>query len=76
MLAKPNEKIVKVVDFGIAGLATNLNISKLDAGSLKYMAPELFTQKLRKLGPHIDIWALGVILYGMVFGQLPFDGEN
>jgi serine/threonine protein kinase len=67
---------VKIVDFGIAGLATNFDVSKIDAGSLKYMAPEIFSKKLKKIGPHIDIWALGVILYGMVTGQLPFDGEN
>lgn len=30
------------------------------------MAPEIFTKKLEKIGAHIDIWALGVILYGMV----------
>ena len=76
MIAEPDSKLIKVVDFGIAGLSTNLNVQKIDAGSLKYMAPELFTQKLKKLGPHIDIWAIGVILYGMVFGELPFDGAN
>jgi serine/threonine protein kinase len=43
MLAAPNSRLVKVVDFGIAGMATNLNVQKIDAGSLKYMAPELFT---------------------------------
>jgi MAP/microtubule affinity-regulating kinase len=31
---------------------------------------------LKKIGPHIDIWALGVILFGLIVGQLPFDGET
>lgn len=32
------------------------------------MAPELFSNKLKKLGGHIDIWSMGVILYCMVCG--------
>jgi hypothetical protein len=31
------------VDFGIAGIANNFSVDKIDAGSLNYMAPELFT---------------------------------
>lgn len=76
LLADKSGEKLKIVDFGIAGMATNLDVSKIEAGSLKYMAPELFTRKLKNIGPHIDIWALGVILYGMLFGSLPFDGPN
>lgn len=68
LLAQKNKTIVKIVDFGIAGLATNFDVSKIDAGSLKYMAPEIFSKKIKKIGPHIDIWALGVILFGMITG--------
>ena len=64
------------MDFGISGLASNFSVSKLDAGSLRYMAPEILMRKARRPGPHIDIWACGVILYGMVFGRLPFDGYS
>ena len=67
---------VKIVDFGIAGLANNFNISNLDIGTLRYMAPEVLSGNLKEIGPSIDIWALGVILYGMVVGRLPFDGET
>jgi MAP/microtubule affinity-regulating kinase len=42
LLASKDNNIVKIVDFGIAGVATNLDVSKINAGSLKYMAPELF----------------------------------
>jgi MAP/microtubule affinity-regulating kinase len=57
---------VKIVDFGIAGMATNLNVDKMDVGSLGYMAPEVLSGRAQKLGPSIDVWALGVILFGLV----------
>jgi MAP/microtubule affinity-regulating kinase len=46
LLADKDGRKIKIVDFGIAGLASNFDISRIGAGSLKYMAPELFTRKL------------------------------
>ncbi len=71
-----NSETVKIVDFGIAGLANNFNISNIDIGTLRYMAPEVLSGNLKGIGPSIDVWALGVILYGMVIGKLPFDAES
>lgn len=45
-------------------------------GTLRYMPPEILTGRTSEIGPQIDIWALGIILYGMVAGTLPFDGDN
>lgn len=65
-----------MVDFGIAGLVNNFNMDKIDMGSLKYMAPESLSGKNTKIGPAIDVWSLGCILFAMVTGELPFGGKN
>jgi serine/threonine protein kinase len=56
----------------------NLNFSadNADAGSLMYLAPELLLKKPNCISPALDIWAIGCILYGMVCGELPFQGKD
>ena len=44
-------------------------------GSVHYVAPELIEHKQYK-GPEIDVWSLGVILYAMACGELPFSGKT
>ena len=63
-----DDMTVKVVDFGIAGMASE----KVDAGTLPYMAPETLDRVAANTTPAIDVWALGVMLYTMIFGTLPF----
>ena len=63
------------MDFGVAGLATNANITE-EAGSLKYMPPEVLSGNDRSVTPAIDIWAIGCILFGMICGELPFYGDS
>lgn len=68
--------IIKIVDFGIAGVCKAQQKDKTDAGTLSYMAPEVLSRTNVNAGPGIDIWALGCMLYAMVLGVMPFNGET
>ena len=73
LLDKDNN--IKIADFGFSN---HYKIgSKLETfcGSPPYAAPELF-QGMKYEGPEVDVWSLGVILYTLVSGSLPFDGQN
>ena len=62
---------VKVADFGISGMADALN-PDIDIGTLRYMSPEVLSHKEKNNTTAVDVWACGIMLYGMVFGKLPF----
>jgi serine/threonine-protein kinase len=66
---------VKVIDFGIARDASSvLTATGVRLGSPAYMSPEQWMGK--SVDQRTDIWALGVLLYEMLTGVLPFNGIN
>ena len=71
----PKERLVKIMDFGLAHLADQSKLTQKDTalGTPAYMSPEQ-TQGV-PVDHRTDIWALGVVLYEMVVAQMPFKGE-
>ncbi|HEY0515216.1 MAG TPA: protein kinase [Thermoanaerobaculia bacterium] len=67
---------VKLVDFGIAKLDDQSRLTRagMTLGTAAYMSPEQFHGE--DAGPRTDVWSLGVVIYEMVTGHLPFDGAD
>jgi WD40 repeat protein/serine/threonine protein kinase len=71
--------IPKLADFSLAKFtdgATQHTRSGAVLGTPAYMAPEQADGRLSEIGPHTDVYALGVVLYEMLTGQPPFQGTS
>ncbi|WP_437753221.1 protein kinase domain-containing protein [Sorangium sp. So ce1389] len=73
------EPFVKVLDFGIAKNtveeAERLTVTGAIMGTPHFMSPEQMAGGA-KVGPHSDLWALGVVTYFCLTGQIPFGGAT
>ncbi|CAL8268572.1 unnamed protein product [Lota lota] len=66
---------IKLADFGFGNFYNAGELLATSCGSPPYAAPEVFEGKEYE-GPQLDIWSLGVVLYVLVCGSLPFDGHS
>ncbi len=66
---------IKVLDFGIAkALSLSRKVTRNDFGSMPYLSPERLEST--EVDAHADLWALGVILYELLSGSLPFHASD
>ena len=69
-----SQQRVKITDFGLSNITQDGNFLKTSCGSPNYAAPEVISGQLY-VGPEVDVWSCGVILYVMICGYLPFDDD-
>jgi serine/threonine-protein kinase SIK3 len=75
LLLSADLKCVKLADFGFSNYYSREALLSTWCGSPPYAAPELFEGR-HYCGPKADVWSLGVVLYVLVCGALPFDGHT
>ncbi|OCT85883.1 NUAK family SNF1-like kinase 1 [Xenopus laevis] len=66
---------VKLADFGLSNHFQKNQVLETYCGSPLYASPEI-VKGLPYHGPEVDCWALGVLLYALVYGIMPFENNN
>ncbi|XP_015203435.2 NUAK family SNF1-like kinase 1 isoform X2 [Lepisosteus oculatus] len=66
---------VKLADFGLSNHYHKDTVLQTYCGSPLYASPEIVNGRPYQ-GPEVDCWALGVLLYALLYGSMPFDSEN
>ena len=70
-----DNKILKIIDFGLSNTYTNGNYLSTPCGSPCYASPEMVAGNSYD-GFMIDIWSSGIVLYAMICGFLPFEDSS
>ena len=65
---------IKLTDFGLSKDISASMMTKTFCGTADFMAPEIVNQQM--YGMPADWWALGILMYSMLFGTTPFHNEN
>ncbi|CAF0977957.1 unnamed protein product [Adineta steineri] len=72
MLDQNNDIII--IDFGLSNCLDEKGFLTTQCGSPAYAAPEIFAHQ--EYGPAVDVWSIGVNMYAMLLGKLPFKVEH
>lgn len=70
-----NDASIKLADFGFAKKVIRPNCLKTLCGTPNYMAPEIFEAKLNGYDYRCDMWSVGVVVFALLGGYLPFEGD-
>lgn len=68
-------RVAQVIDFGLSNTCDGGRLLKTACGSPCYAAPEMIAGH-KYVGSATDMWSLGVVLFALVCGYLPFEHEN
>ena len=73
---RTREGVVKILDFGLAKVvgADSMTVTGVSIGTPAYMSPEQV--RAEPVDARSDVWAVGVLLYALLAGRSPFEGEN
>lgn len=76
-IIRTRQDVTKIMDFGIALMARGARLTKTGKvmGASKYLSPEQITQA-KQIDHRSDVYSMGIIIYEMLTGQVPFDGET
>lgn len=73
LIDKELNNTLKIIDFGTSTMFETGTTLKTTHGTSYYIAPEVLA---KKYDARCDVWSVGVILYILLSGKPPFDGDN
>jgi len=71
---KDDDTKIVLADFGLSIFSTPDQVLQMNCGTISYVAPEVLTHK--GYSKMVDMWSLGVIIYVLLCGELPFQGRT